>query len=438
MNAQIMKRNILLAVIGRVISDMGSALFRFGLSLYILDLTGSAAAFSGFLIFSVLPGLVVNIFAGALIDRASKKRILILSDAASGISVLIFMFIFNANPAEMGVFLAYTIFLGLIQAFFALSLNSSIPELVTEDSVNKANSSFQSVGAIISILGPVLGAVAYTSLGLTNLFIIDGISFIIAAVLESRLVYRREKIEQVTGKPKTNLLEDVKEVFRYLGSQKGMIYMLVMVVSLNLFFVPMLVLVLPYVCYQVVGVTGLQLSLIQGSWAAGLILGAILMGRIKDNRPVMSKLFNMLTVSGLLFIPWMFPAIFPGMGKWFISIIYIAILIVSAVLNSCINIPAMTFVQTTTPESLRGRFFGVLFTCSTLATPIGYWIYGLILENVNWIWAPVLSTAAVIICSLVSSRSRHMNAMIREYQNSGTNKNEPDSELPLADAEPVL
>lgn len=98
MNEQVMRKNIMLAVIGRIISELGSTLFRFGLSLYILDLTGSAAAFSGFLIFSVLPGLFVNVFAGAIIDRTSKKRILVLSDIASGITVLIFMFVFKANP----------------------------------------------------------------------------------------------------------------------------------------------------------------------------------------------------------------------------------------------------------------------------------------------------------------------------------------------------
>ncbi|MCX7772538.1 MAG: MFS transporter [Clostridia bacterium] len=419
MDSKIGQRNLILAVIGRIISDLGSSLFRFGLSLYILDLTGSAAAFSSFLIFSILPGLFVNVFAGAIIDRANKKKILVISDIASGVAVLIFMVIFRADPGDMGLFLVYAIVLGLIQSFFGLSLNSSIPELVPAEDVNKANSAFQSVGALISIIGPVIGAVVYATLGLANIFIIDGISFIIAGILENMLVYRREKVQAAEG-TKTNLLEDVKEVFRYLGDKKGMIIMMLVSVSANLFFVPMFTLVLPYVCYQIIGVSEIQLSITQGSWAVGMIVGALMVGRMKDNRPIMSHTFKLLFLTGLLFIVWLLPAVpaFVALGNWAVIIVLTINLIVGAIINSYINIPVMSFIQVTVPEALRGRFFGVLMTASMLSSPVGLWLYGLMLENVYWIWTPILTIVAISACALISDRNRHLKEMIKEYQNS--------------------
>ena len=159
---------------GRLISDLGSAVFSFALSLYILELTGSAAVFSIVLGFSILPQAIVNALAGGFIDRSNKKRNLILCEFGSGLLVLIFMAVFQYFQTCIAFFIIYTVLLNSVQAYYLLTLNSAVPDIVTAQNVEKANSAFQVITALARIGSPLIGALAYREAGLQNILLVNG------------------------------------------------------------------------------------------------------------------------------------------------------------------------------------------------------------------------------------------------------------------------
>lgn len=83
-------KNLVCFLFGRITSELGTSIFKFALSLHILDITGSATIFSTILSVGMLPSIFVNIFAGIGIDRGNKKKIMVACDCTSAVCMIIF------------------------------------------------------------------------------------------------------------------------------------------------------------------------------------------------------------------------------------------------------------------------------------------------------------------------------------------------------------
>lgn len=78
--AKLFGRDFTLMVIGQVISLFGNAVLRFALSVFVLDMTGSAAAFATISALSMIPTVLMSPLGGALADRVSRKGIMAVLD----------------------------------------------------------------------------------------------------------------------------------------------------------------------------------------------------------------------------------------------------------------------------------------------------------------------------------------------------------------------
>ena len=137
------KRNMFLLFAGRFISDFGTALFRFSLSLYVLDITGSSTLFSLILTLTILPGILVSIFAGAIVDKYDKKKIIGIADLLSAICTGILFVLIETVTSSLILFGVGVVMVSFIQTFLNLGINSGVGNMVPEDKVGKINSYFQ-------------------------------------------------------------------------------------------------------------------------------------------------------------------------------------------------------------------------------------------------------------------------------------------------------
>lgn len=72
-NPHLFQRNFTIMILGQIISLFGNAILRFSLSLYVLDMTGSAAVFGTILALSMIPTIVLSPFGGVLADRLPSR-----------------------------------------------------------------------------------------------------------------------------------------------------------------------------------------------------------------------------------------------------------------------------------------------------------------------------------------------------------------------------
>ncbi|MBK3493947.1 MFS transporter [Viridibacillus sp. YIM B01967] len=403
------KLNFTIFSMSRLISELGTSVFKFALSLYILDLTGSAALFSVVLGFTILPGVFINIFAGIFIDRHDKKKIIIICDILSAITMLTFFLVFINFAPNIAMFIALAIILSVIQAFFSIALQSSIPDLVERENVTQLNSSYQALGAIINVIGPILGAIAYNYLGLKYVLVIEAISFLFAGVIQVYLKYRVSEGEKELKSYK----ESLKDVFKYLKMQKSIVQLISLVVVINFLLVPLLSIALPYIAYKGINVSGGQLSLMQAMWFLGIIVGAVIVSMEKVNKIVIDKLFILLQIQAVFMILWIFPKFLlsSNISLFIITGVYCFILTVGGVFNAMTNVPMLSYLQVKIPEKVRASVFGVVNTAIQIAIPFGFWIYGLALEHIDWMYVIVVPG----VCLIIIGAFAHSNKPLRQF-----------------------
>ncbi len=411
-------QNFIILMLGRLVSNLGTVSFNFALSLYILDITKSAAAFTMVISFGILPGVLVNILAGVYVDRYDKKRIIVISDILSGLSVFVFSIFFKLYSTTIFIFIIYVVILNTIQAFFNLAINASIPNFVGKEKVPKVNSAFQGLGAVINITGPILGAMLYKQIGMEMILIINAVSYILSGISEVFLVYNKQR-EMSETVQSGSYIQNVKEVFAYLDTEKILKFLLTMAVILNALLNPMVLLVLQYITYNVIKISGIQLSLIQSSWAMGSIIGAVFVITRKTVEPILKRFFVLLEAQALLIILWIFPRLplFSEASMWTITVIYIFLIFSYGMLNTIQNVPLISHYQLKIPEALRGRVFGVLYTALNISTPIGMWIFGIALQKADWIYIPVVAGMTVFTICMTQSRNKYFREFVGKLNN---------------------
>ena len=133
-------RKFILIWFGQLVSTIGSYMSDFALTLWAWELTGSATALALVSFFSLLPSIVVSLFAGIIVDRTNRKHLMMLGDAISASSTVIILILhLSGNLAIWHLYLAASINGGFGQ-IQELAYSTSITLLVAPENYTRANS----------------------------------------------------------------------------------------------------------------------------------------------------------------------------------------------------------------------------------------------------------------------------------------------------------
>lgn len=276
MKDKLFDKNFTIMIIGQFISLFGNSLQRFALSLFILDITGSAAIFSAILSLAILPQIFLAPFGGALADRFSKKKIMVLLDAISGGILIVFALLIHTQAdgviAMIGVLMCI---MAVIQSIYEPTVRASLTLLVSDEKLSEANSTVSIVSAVTSLLGPIAAGFIYGFYGIETIFVINIISFIASSIMELFLTieYKKTTIE---GSMIKTFCNDIKTTMSYLVVEKRCIfYVIILSCCLNLFLTPIYTVGVPYLEKIVFGVSDQLYGISEGFVGAGMIVGAL-------------------------------------------------------------------------------------------------------------------------------------------------------------------
>ena len=96
MTQKLFTRNFMLLILGQLTSLFGNFILKLALSMYVLEITGSAAIFAGILSIATIPTIILSPLGGILADRANRRNIMVALDTLTGISVLITTLLLSA------------------------------------------------------------------------------------------------------------------------------------------------------------------------------------------------------------------------------------------------------------------------------------------------------------------------------------------------------
>lgn len=288
MEQKLFTKNFVLLVLGQASSLFGNYILRLALSMYVLEVTGSAAVFAGILSIAAIPTILLSPFGGILADRADRRNIMVALDVLTGISVLSAV-VFLSGGNAIGVISALLVALSVLGAFETPTVQACIPQMLSGDNIIKGNAVVNQVASVSYLVGPLLGGVLYAAVGLRPVMCASVACFFVTALLECFI-----KLGYETRDFQGNVLSMVREDFsvslRFLAKERRDIMKILLLAALSRFFVMGVSLVgLPFLVRTVLGLdakfygmaeSALAVSVILGSIAAGLLTGKLKSGRL--------------------------------------------------------------------------------------------------------------------------------------------------------------
>jgi MFS family permease len=206
--------------IAGVISQLGNWFNYIAIFVLLTRLTGSGQAVSWFLLAKFMPTSVLGPAAGVLADKISRKTIMVSCDLLRVLVVLSFLFVKTADQ----VWLIYL--LALLQeslwTFADPAKRASVPNLCQPDELNVANGLSGATWSIMLAFGAALGGFVSAAFGWRVAIIIDATSFLLSALILSRLELpgKLRSKQEKTGWAQLLGINDLREGFRYVAANK--------------------------------------------------------------------------------------------------------------------------------------------------------------------------------------------------------------------------
>src|SRR5690242_9291743 len=176
--AVLRNRNFLYLWLAQIISQLAQQMINFALVVQVTDLSAaSGTAVAGIIICFTIPAILFSAIAGVFVDRTSKKRTLVVTNVARGVTVLLFVgttFVANLDVFwGLAILYANTLLFSAISQFFAPAEAAMIPLLVARNKLIAANSLFNLTLTASQLIGFVLlGTLLVPLLGLRVLYIL--------------------------------------------------------------------------------------------------------------------------------------------------------------------------------------------------------------------------------------------------------------------------
>ena len=171
------------------------------LSLYVLDLTGSATLFASMLSIIIFPRILLTPLAGVLADRVKKIRLMSLILLGEAVVLAIYFLIGQAVPVGIALVYVLVIVLEAGEIFYGGCEAAILPELVPPERLKDAISISKVDDGIVQVAAPLAAALIYDNLSIATAFaVIGGLNFL-SFVLQSLIcpkyeVEREEKTQR--------------------------------------------------------------------------------------------------------------------------------------------------------------------------------------------------------------------------------------------------
>ncbi|MFP3953202.1 MAG: MFS transporter [Candidatus Acetothermia bacterium] len=394
---------------GQLVTRLGDGIHEIALAWLVLELTGSAVSMGAILAVSVTPNLIFGLPGGVFVDRYNRKRIMVFSDMARALIVLVIPVAYSVGALQLWMIFAVAFLTSTAEAFAGPARMSTIPNLVEEEKLDPANSLMQITRAISSLFGLTLGGVVVATAGPANSFYLDSLSFFASMVFMSMISYgdaTRETLEGLCA----DVVNKVKEGVGYVAHDPFIRQLIVLASAINFFIAPINV-IIPYFAKEVLGLEATIYGVMVACLSVGVFLGSMIIGNVTVHRG--KSLGGGILGAGLSLV--LFSAFYVISSELILSTLLLVILLSACLAGlglstSFANVPINTLLQRSTEDSKRGRVMSIVNMGTMAAMPIAYGFTGILLEHIGSIPLLFVIGGVTVVGAFVTLRSPEIMA----------------------------
>ena len=355
-------RNFSLLWTGQLISTMGSALTALAASIYVFRLTGSALSVGLMLMATAAPSLLVGLFAGVLVDRYDRKRIMMIADILRGVLILLIPILVPLHVIWLYVIVALTSAIG---QFFDPAFESVLPEVASEKELAAANSLMAISQFGSTAVGFAASGLIAAAADINWAFYLDAVSFLFSAVCVFLINVNPIPVEDDTSA--AIVLQNLRAGMRQIFDRRILLSATIVQIFVLISFGLSNSLLLPF-AIRALQANEFQYGLQEGLTSLGFVIGSLLMANI----------FDRMREGAWLALSYLGMAV-AGIVYSQIHSIPLAILVitVSGFFNAPSVVARRLIVQRNTPREMRGRVNSVFMVSGNVLFLLGMSAAGL-------------------------------------------------------------
>ena len=349
---------------GQAFSLLGSSLVQFALVWYLTVQTGSTAVLATATLVALLPEVLLGPFAGALVDRWDRRRVMIFADGAVALTTLGLVLLFLAGTVQIWHIFTAMFLRALGGAFHWPAMQASTSLMVPQEHLARLSGANQALQGLLRIASPPLGALLLSWLPIQLVLAID---LITAALAILPLLFiaiprpeRKDAGEMIT--PAT-VWRDVQSGFKYVTRWPGMLGILIMATVINFLLNPAFSF-MPLLVTQHFKGGAAELGWLESGFGVGVIVGGLLLGVWGGfRRKIVTTLMGLIGMgAGILAIGFAFPA-----GYW----LALSGMALAGLMNTLTNGPLFALLQAKVEPEMQGRVFTLVSSMAGAISPLG-------------------------------------------------------------------
>lgn len=378
---------------GQACSLLGSQLVQFALVWWLTVQTGSEVILATAAMLASLPQVFIGPFAGALVDRWDRRRVMIVADTGIALATLLLLAL-NVWGSMEPWHIYLLMFVRAVGGIFHWpAMQASTSLMVPEEQLSRVAGMNQTLRGALSVVSPALGAFLVGILPLYGILAIDVVTALLAVVPLLFVAIPQPEEEAEEGAKRPTVLRDMLQGFRYVWGWPGLFIILLMAMLLNFLSAPsfslMPLLVTKHFSGGVVEIGALETAL-----GVGLLVGGVLLSVWGGfRRRVATSMVGMIGGGvGMLVVGWT-----PGSLFW----LAVVGIFVTGFMNPIINGPLMALIQVAVDPKMQGRVFTLVLSLATAMMPLGLALSGQLAARFGISMWFVMAGVAMVGCGVL-------------------------------------
>lgn len=367
MHTKLWNKDYILMLQGNAVSAIGDVLYSVAIGYWVYEKTGSSALMGIMSSISMFMVMFVSPFSGSIVDKCSRKAIIVGMDALRGLIMLIVGALAFTERLSVPIVLAAAFLASACSVFFSPAVSTLMLDIIPHDDMVRGQSVHSGITSFINLVGKALSGALVAFLGVPLIIVINGISYLFSAVTEM-FIHVPKTPQQGAKVTVSGILRDFGLAIREIFGNRFLRLFVPCALILNLLAAGPMTLMLPF-CLEKGFTVDMYGYLMSVETAASLICVSLL-GIVKLKPKAR---YYMMAVGFLVSIPIY---ILAYLSKQYIPVCILFFL--GAFTNCMGNAVFNASLMLALPEGNRGAILGFVSAASTGGCALSAVIFGVL------------------------------------------------------------
>lgn len=369
-------------MLSKMVSRFGDSIDSIAYSWMVYILTGSKVLMGTLLAVNFLPNILFGLFAGALVDRLSPKKVIVMTNTGRGVMVGLTALLFALGQLEVWHLFVFTVLNSLLECFTSPAEVSSVPRLLPQSMLLSGNAMTSSATRLAELAGLAAAGALIATVGIAWTIWIDAALFALSAILMSRVDYPEWMSPRAVSSGARSLISEMAEAFHFLRKHALLFVSSVLFAWVNFCLMPFNVLRTPYVMETLqAGAWGLSLL-------SGLLVGGIVLGGLWMSQQGTHYRKSVLVVTGIVMLGcgYAMTALPAYMTSFQLPTAGVFCLLMGLGIPLATT-PLLSYLMEVTPSHMLGRVSALQSMLVLSVSPLGSLLSGVLAD---WFSMPIL------------------------------------------------